>query len=86
MLFILKLMALLLLRVLSAFPLYVLILRDLLVMEIHFRHSVNGKRIKYGQRQKILFSADKFTAGLTLCFNMPKINGKVSVYSCKMKH
>lgn len=66
MLFIPKPMALLLLSVLSAFPLYVLIFRDLLVTEIHSRHSENTRRLKSGERQRALFTADRFTGRPTL--------------------
>jgi len=62
MLFTPKPMALLLFRVLSVFPLYVLIFRDLLVTEIHFRQSENTRRLKFGPRQRALFIAHKFTA------------------------
>lgn len=69
MLFIPKPMALLLLRVLSAFSLYVLIFRDLFVTVTHSRQSENIRRLKFGQRQRALFTADRVTVGPTLCFN-----------------
>lgn len=71
-LFVPKPMALLLIRVLSAFPFYVLVFMDLLVTEIHSRQSENTRRLKFGQRQRALFTADRFTAGPTLYFNNVK--------------
>lgn len=77
-LFIPKPMALLLLRVLSAFPLHVLIFRDLLVTEVHSRQTANTRKLKSGQRQRALFTADRFTAGPTLCFNNVKNKWRIN--------
>lgn len=72
MLFIPKPMALLLLRLLSALPLYVLIFRDLFVTVTHSRQSENIRRLKFGQRQRALFTADRVTVGPTPCFSNVK--------------
>lgn len=80
-----KPMALLLLTVFSAIPLYVLIFRDLLDTEIHSRQRENT-RLKFGQRQRTLFTADKIHSWTKSALTMSEINGEVSMSSYKKKH
>lgn len=85
MLLIPKPMALLLLTVFSAIPLYALIFRDLLDTEIHSRQSENT-RLKFGQRQKALFTVDKIHSWTNSVLTMSEINGELSMSSYKKKH